>query len=205
MTPGAIVLAGGASARFGADKLAVQLAGRPLLHHALLACGAVTGRIVLVLAPGTAMPDLPPSLADRIVVARDPTAHRGPLAGLATGLEVVADADVDIALVAGGDMPSLLPDVLRLLAGDLESNPALAAVALEVDPPSPLPMAVRPAAALPVARALLATDRRSLLGLFERLRSAVVPVDVWRALDPDGRTLADIDTPADLGSLRSGD
>jgi molybdenum cofactor guanylyltransferase len=203
MRPDAIVLAGGASTRFGSDKLATLVDGRPLVHHALAACSIVAGRIVLVLAPDPAMPDLPPSLAGRIVIVRDPAPRRGPLAGLATGLDAIGGADV--ALVVGGDMPTLIPDVLGLLAGHLASNPALAAVSLEADPRSPLPMAVRPALAMPVAQALLAADRRSLLGLLERLRSAVVPAATWRAVDPDGRTLADVDTPADLGSLPSGD
>ena len=196
MTPDAIVLAGGASVRFGTDKLAERLADRPLLHHALEACGVVAHRIVLVIAPGPPVPDLPSRLAPRIVVVRDAAPHRGPLAGLAAGLEAIEDGDV--ALIVGGDMPSLLPDVLRLLADHLASDPALTAVTLEAEPASPLPMALRTAHALPAARALLAADRRSLLGLLDRIQTAVIPAATWRALDPDGRTLADIDTPADL-------
>jgi molybdenum cofactor guanylyltransferase len=196
MTIDAIVLAGGGSARFGTDKLVAQLDGRPLLHHALESCAAVAGRIVVVIAPGGPVPDLPPALAHRIVVVRDAAPHGGPLAGLATGLEAIDGSDV--ALVAGGDMPSLVPAVLRLLSVHLVTNPALAVVTLEADPISPLPIAVRPAVALPQARALLAADRRSLHGLLDRLRASIIPAATWRALDPEGRTLSDVDTPADL-------
>ncbi len=196
MTVAAIVLAGGASTRFGTDKLAADLDGRPLLHHALDACGLVADRIVLVIAPERPAPAVPPALADRIAVVRDPIAHRGPLAGLAVGLEAIPDAE--IALVAGGDMPALVPAVLRLMVGRLLAVPPVAAITLAADPPSSLPMAVRPALALAAARRLLAEDRRALRGLLDRLPSTVIAADAWQALDPAGRTLNDVDTPGDL-------
>jgi hypothetical protein len=38
--------------------------------------------------------------------------------------------------------------------------------------------------------------------LVGRLRSAEVPSAEWLALDPDGRTLFDVDRPADLDRMR---
>ena len=49
---GAIVLAGGRSSRFGRDKLAEIVDGRPLLDHAIDAVRAVATDIVVVVAPG---------------------------------------------------------------------------------------------------------------------------------------------------------
>jgi hypothetical protein len=37
----------------------------------------------------------------------------------------------------------------------------------------------------------------------DRLQSAELASDAWRALDPDGRTLDDIDEPGDLDRLRA--
>lgn len=193
----AIVLAGGASTRFGADKLATDLDGRPLLHHAFLAVAEVAGPIVVVVAPGAPPPSIPPGLATRVVVARDSETHGGPLAGLAAGLAAL-DPATNIVLVVGGDMPSLVPAVLRLLVGALVADPTPGAATLEADPPSALPMAVRRSLAAPAAAALLAEDRRALRGLLTRVASVVVPAHAWRALDPDGRTLRDVDTPTDL-------
>ena len=51
-----IVLAGGASSRFGSDKLAAPLDGRPLLHHALDAVAAVADHVIVVVGPGQAGP-----------------------------------------------------------------------------------------------------------------------------------------------------
>lgn len=196
----AIVLAGGASTRFGADKLVADLDGRPLLHHALLAVARVADRIVVVVAPGAPSPAVPRDLVGLVVVARDEAPFGGPLAGMAAGLAALAALDpaTTIALVVGGDMPALVPSVLRLLVGAVAADPSLGAATLEADPPSALPMAVRPSLAGPATAALLAQDRRALRGLLALVPSTAVPAHAWRAFDPDGRTLRDVDAPEDL-------
>jgi molybdopterin-guanine dinucleotide biosynthesis protein A len=193
----ALVLAGGASTRFGADKLAADLDGRPVLAHAIAAVRGITNPVVVVLAP-----DVPiPRAAEGCLVVRDTEEHGGPLAGLAAGLDAVVALPApapEIAVVVGGDMPSLVPDVLELLAGTLAADTELVAVTLEADPPSALPMAVRPALALLAAQLLLASERRRLRGLLEVVPSAVVPAAEWRRLDRAGSTLRDVDLPEDL-------
>jgi molybdopterin-guanine dinucleotide biosynthesis protein A len=195
--PAAIVLAGGGSSRFGGDKLAARLEGRPVLEHALRAAAAVANPIVLVVGPDDPVPWLPADLGADVVLARDAVAHRGPLAGLAAGLAALP-RPVDVAIVVAGDMPTLVPAVLDLLAGELARDPSLGVVCLEADPASLLPSAIRPSVAGPAAAALLAADRRSLRGLLAAVPTVVVPAGDWRAIDPDGVTLRDVDTPADL-------
>ena len=190
-----IVLAGGASRRFGRDKLTAEIEGRPLVHHALERVAAVTDRILLVLAPDADVPALPPDLAGRIGIARDGTRHRGPLAGLAAGLDALPE-DVATAIVVGGDMPHLHPVVLELLASTLQRHPGTGAAILEADPPATLPVAVDVYLARLAANALLAEDRRSLHALLDALHATVIPATVWRDLDPDAHTLDDIDLPA---------
>jgi molybdopterin-guanine dinucleotide biosynthesis protein A len=198
----AIVLAGGASSRFGSDKLAASLDGRPLLHHALEAVASVADRIVVVIPPEAPSPSIPEPLAARVVVARDAAAFGGPLAGLAAGLAAdvtPGDEAPRIALVVGGDMPSLVPAVLRLLVGRLAADPSLVAMTLAASRPAPLPMAVRPAAVRGAIETILASGgRRSLLAPLEAVPSSALSADDWRPLDPAGATLRDIDRPADL-------
>lgn len=197
MKPAAIVLAGGASSRFGGDKLAANLEGRPVLEHVLRAAAIVANPIVLVVGPDDPVPRLPGDLGVDVVLARDAVAYRGPLAGLAAGLAALP-RPFDVALIVAGDMPSLVPAVLDLLAGTLARDPSLGVACLEADPATPLPAAVRPAVAGPAADALLAADRRRLRGLLAAVPSAVVPAVEWRAIDPGGVTLRDVDTPDDL-------
>jgi len=194
-----IVLAGGRSTRFGADKLAVNVGGRPLLHRAILAAAAVSDEVVVVISANGARPPLPPEADVRVRVARDAAPDQGPLAGLAAGL---AAARGRLAILVGGDQPTLAPAVLGelLLWLDGEADgPALDAVALAEDGLlRPLPSALRVASVRPVVAALLDGGSRSLLGLFERLRVGTLEPARWRVLDPDGRSLRDIDTPDDL-------
>ncbi len=197
MRAAAIVLAGGASSRFGGDKLAANLGARPVLEHALRAAAAVANPLVLVVGPDDPVPWLPADLGADVVLARDAVAHRGPLAGLAAGLAALP-RPVDVAIVVAGDMPTIVPAVLELLAGRLDRDPLLGVVCLEAEPASPLPAAVRPSVAGPAATILLAADRRSLRGLLAAVPTVVVPAADWRAIDPDGFTLRDVDTPGDL-------
>jgi molybdopterin-guanine dinucleotide biosynthesis protein A len=103
-------------------------------------------------------------------------------------------------LLAGGDMPALRPDVLRLLVDALRSDPAAEVAVLEHEPFAPLPAALRIGPAHAAATATLAVGRRSLTACFDRLRTVTVPAATWRAIDPDAATLRDIDRPADVSA-----
>jgi molybdopterin-guanine dinucleotide biosynthesis protein A len=186
----AVVLAGGRSSRFGRDKLAEPIGGRPLLDLAIQAVRPLAMDVVVVAAPGTEL-----AVSGGVRVVHDPVGFEGPLAGLAAGLGV---AEEEVVLVVGGDMPTLVAAVLESMASGLD-DPAIAVVVLAHDGrPRPLPMVVRRAAALRAARSSLDGGDRRLRALIEGLPARVIPEDVWRGLDPGGATLRDIDTPADL-------
>lgn len=190
-----VVLAGGRSSRFGSDKLAAIYHGMPLLQHAVLRLVEVTREVVVVLATGAAEPDLPAGLLVRY--ARDVREAEGPLAGLAAGL---VDVGTDLAVVAGGDMPELsiavLIEMLRVV-----TEAGVDAVALrDGEQVRPLPLVVRTAPAREAAQVLLHDGERRLRALQEALRTAVIDESTWRALDPDRRTLFDVDEPEDLWS-----
>lgn len=189
------MLAGGRSARFGADKLAAPYRGIPLLHHAVLRMSEVCGEVVVVIGPGAREPAMPLGAVVRFI--RDAKEGQGPLAGLLSGLE---GTSTDLAIVAGGDMPDLstvvLEEMLRA-AGDA----AVDAVAVrDGDRLRPLPCLVRVAPARDAAHALLHDGERSLRSLLHALRIAVIDEPTWTALDPSRGTLHDIDEPADLPS-----
>ena len=189
-----IVLAGGASRRFGADKLAQPIDGVALVNRAVAALFEVADEIVVVLAPGRQLPALtvrgggPP-----MRFATDPTEFEGPLAGIRTGLAAARGSTV---VVVGGDMPSIVPAVLELLIGQ-----APAALADDTGVLRPLPVALERSAALRVSERLLAGGERRLRALLSELGTVAVPRSEWAAQDPAGMTLVDIDEPADLAAL----
>jgi molybdopterin-guanine dinucleotide biosynthesis protein A len=186
----AVVLAGGRSSRFGRDKLSEPMEGRTLLDHAIEAVRTSATEVIVVAAPG-AEPAVPPD----VLVAHDAAAFEGPLAGLLAGLEV---AHEKIILVTAGDMPDLQGNVIELLLDALETGGAQAAVLEDAGRPRPLPMAIARDPAREVAGQLLSGGERRLRSLVDALRTAVIPETTWRALDPEGRSLRDVDTPDDL-------
>jgi molybdopterin-guanine dinucleotide biosynthesis protein A len=191
-----IVLAGGASRRFGGDKLATTIDGRSLLERAVAAVAAVSSEVIVVVAPGDERP-LPVDVPVPVRRAVDPETHGGPLVGLLAGLEAAREP---VALVVGGDMPSLSVDVLKTLTRPLvgaEGGPD-AAVLVRGGTYRPLPAAVRNGAATQAARRVLGDGERSLVALMRELRAREIPEADWRGLDPSGETLLDVDTPADL-------
>jgi molybdenum cofactor guanylyltransferase len=191
---GAVVLAGGRSSRFGSDKLAADFDGRPLLRHAIDGVRAIAGVVVVVVAPGAA-----PPLPDGVRVAHDARPFDGPLAGLAAGLAAIGP-DVERVVVVGGDMPRLVPAVLRRLVAALVGDPAavLAVLAVGDDRP-PLPMAIDARRGTVAVTDLLERGERRLRALTEDQGPVVVPEVAWRADDPAGSSLLDIDEVADLG------
>jgi molybdopterin-guanine dinucleotide biosynthesis protein A len=192
-----IVLAGGRATRFGRDKRFVLVDGEPLVHRSLRAVAAAVDRLVLVIGPNEPSPTLPADLGRVVTITRDRLAYAGPLAGLLTGLEAAPDSE--LAVVVGADMPSLEPAVLRLLLRAAEGGPD--AWTLEGPDPAivgPLPLAGRTTALMAAARALLERGERSLRGLVLVTRAGRVLAAEWRALDPAGATLRDIDRPEDL-------
>lgn len=196
-----IVLAGGRSTRFGGDKLATEVGGRPLLHLAIDAVAGVVDEVVVVVGADAPEPALPPDLLVPLHLARDAVAGQGPLAGLAAGL---AAASHPLALLVGGDQPALQPALLRELVRRLTpaaGGPSLDVVGLEEDGRlRPLPVAIRVATAGPAAEVALAGGTGSLLGLFGGLRAGRLSPERWRELDPAGDSLRDVDTRDDLPS-----
>jgi molybdopterin-guanine dinucleotide biosynthesis protein A len=186
-----VVLAGGASRRFGTDKLAEPIDGVSLLGLAVRALAGLVEEIVVVVAPDRPPPSLGPNDPGRQVrFVADPERFGGPLVGVRTGL---AAARGSIVLVVGGDMPSLVPALLVLL---LDRAPAALA-----DPAGvlrPLPCALERTAGLAAADELLAGGERRLRALLARLGTAALPWTDWRAEDPGGLTLVDIDVRSDL-------
>jgi molybdopterin-guanine dinucleotide biosynthesis protein A len=198
----AIVLAGGASSRFGAPKLAAELDGLPLLDHAIRALAAVASDIVVALPAEPALSEpavgaLPGSVAVRFV--RDSAPGGGPLVGLASALAVVVAPRV---IVAGGDMPRLQPAVLRAMLDRLEGA-AEAVVLADRDTWRPLPVALDAAAGRRAASSALTAGERSLRAMLGGLALVELAAGAWHALDPRAQTLIDVDAPGDLARLRA--
>ncbi len=208
----AVILAGGRSSRFGRDKLAEPVDGRPLLEHTIDAVRPFARQIVVVRAPAAAVPgraardaeaeaardaeaeaDL--SLPPDVSFVHDSVAYEGPLVGLVVGLRAARETFV---VVVGGDMPTLVSSVIEALLTELDDPEIDAAILQHEGRARPLPMVIRRAAGLAAAERLVGGGERRLRALAEALTTRVIAEPTWRLLDPDGLTIRDVDTPADL-------
>ncbi len=117
MTVGGAVLAGGRSARMGAEKALLDWRGTPAVVHAAetVRAGVGGGPVCVVRAPGQVLPSL-----DAIVVD-DAVAHGGPLAALLVGLEALA-GKADVVFACGVDTPLLVPAFVRAVCGALREG-----------------------------------------------------------------------------------
>lgn len=184
-----IVLAGGAASRFGSDKLAAALDGRTLLQRAVAALETVCDELVVVAGPGTT-PNTR-ALSAPLRVIHDTETFPGPRAGLLAG---IAAASHPLALVVGADMPWLRPAFLSMLLDRVAADERGAAAPVLYGILQPLPCAIRVAS----VRAASPGTRGSLLALIEALRVAPLAELAWRAVDPNGESLQDVDRPEDL-------
>ena len=191
----AIVLAGGRSSRFGRDKLAEPIDGRSLLEHAIDTARPFSTELLVVAAPAVDLA-VPPDVR----VVRDPSPFEGPLVGLLAGL---AAASEETVLVTAGDMPDLVPSVVDALLATLADPSVEAAVLRHEGRARPLPMVLRREPGAEAAARLVAAGERRLGALPEVLMTHAIDEATWRRLDPGGRTMLDIDTPADLGRMRA--
>jgi molybdopterin-guanine dinucleotide biosynthesis protein A len=200
----ALVLAGGRSARFGANKLGVRVGGQPLLWHALRAAAEVCEEVVVVTTPhdlDVYWPSLPTFPGAPIRIVGDDAPFEGPLLGVLAGLRA---ARQPLCLVVAGDMPllqrSLLAHMLATARGDQALIPRsvglLVGGAME-----PLPLVLWRDSETAIA-AMISAGRRALRELPDFVPFRALEAVEWQAYDPTGISCKDVDRPTDLGLVR---
>jgi molybdenum cofactor guanylyltransferase len=180
-----IFLAGGKSSRMGTPKAWLEFDGRPLLAHLVERMLAVFPEAVIVSAPGQSLPETPAK------VVHDENPGEGPVAGLVVGLREVTRP---FAFVTSCDVPFLAPELARFLL--------VCAADVDVAVPEwegrlqPL-QAVYRASVQPLLAQQLAEGRRRPVDLFDRVRTRVVREEELRAVDPEGLSFLNMNTPED--------
>jgi molybdopterin-guanine dinucleotide biosynthesis protein A len=199
-----VVLAGGRSTRMGSPKAGLEWHGSTLVHRvAGIVARAVEGPVVVVRAPGQELPRLPPDVR----VAEDAREGRGPLQGLAAGLDEVAH-EAEFAYVSSTDVPLLHPAFVRRVLAAAERQDVDVAIPVAQGYRHPLAAAYRTSLA-PLVEELIAEDRMRPAFLFERCRvrelderELLRDPELARA-DPDLLSLVNVNEPAEYDRARS--
>lgn len=187
-----IVLAAGTSSRFGATKQLFEVAGKPLVQHAVdAAAGGGVDEIVVVLGheAGRITPvlRLPPNA--RVVV--NPDYEEGQSTSLSTGL-AAADPASDAAVVLLADQPGIAAAHVRLLVEAFRANPAPILRLRFRDGPGPALL----------SRAVWAEASRLEGDTGARVLITARP-DRVREVPVDEELPPDLDTPEDAAALRA--
>jgi len=169
--PLGVVLAGGAATRFP-GKLELLLPG------VVASLAAVLRDVIVLGKEGAALP------AVDVPVWREPASVRHPLFGVAWALEHAEGRDV---IVAAGDMPAIPASLVRALAEDCGSAPAV--VPRHPAGTEPLVARYRPAAAEALRAA--AEAGRPTRAVVEELKPEWLEV-------PDASAFANVNRPEDL-------
>lgn len=206
MRVGGIVLCGGKSSRMGVPKATLPFGDEPMLLRVVRLLREVSAPaihpIAVVAAADQALPTLP--AVCRLV--RDQRPERGPLEGLAAGIEALS-ADVDAVYATSCDVPLLVPEFVRTLLAKLGGHGSDddfdAVVPIEGEFFHPL-AAVYRVSVLDTVRALLAADRLRPAYIFDSVRTCRVDVSQLRAADPQLHTLMNLNRPEDyVAALRT--
>jgi len=192
----AAVLAGGRSLRMGVDKTMLTVDGESLLARVVEVVAGVCAHTMVVTNRPEAVEDA--GLSAGVQIHVDEVAHQGPLGGLVTAL---ANASDDWVLAVAADMPWLSAGVVRALWAARDG--ARIVVPVTEKGPEPL-LALYHVECLEAAREALATGRRRLVTLFGSVPVVEVSVEDLRAVDPDLRSLVNVNTPEDLAEVRDG-
>ncbi|HEY4031046.1 MAG TPA: molybdenum cofactor guanylyltransferase [Caulobacteraceae bacterium] len=145
-----LVLAGGRSVRFGGEKAAAELMGKPLLIWAAERLAAACSAVAVNARPGTQSERL---AGDLLVLHDRPGDPDGPLAGVRAGLAWAAERGAGFLAVSPCDAPLLPDDIFpRLIAAAREHGAAVAETPDGLQPQ----VAVWPVSALPMLETALA-------------------------------------------------
>ena len=196
LLPRAIVLAGGASSRFGTDKAAVDIGGQTLTAFIVDELLALFQRVLLV---AKAPERLGVIASDRVRLVREDCPSRATLVGLCTGLQ---HSDRMLNYIVGCDMPGIVPEVIRELYRLARTCDA--ALRCDADGEWHPLGGFYTKRALPLLQRHLAAGNFRLRSIMPDLRIAPLPIERLRTLDAGLRSFWNVNTPDDLRSILNG-
>lgn len=189
MTAAGIVLCGGRSTRMGVPKATLPFGDETMLQRVVRLLHTVVSPVIVVAAREQELPELPES----VVVTRDERDQQGPLEGLRAGLSALPES-VGIAYATSCDVPLLEPRFVERMI-ELLGDQDIAV--MEIDGFTHPLSAVYRRNTLPHIESLLARQKLRPAFLFELMRTRRVKPEEMLSVDPQLRTLRNLNTKED--------
>jgi molybdopterin-guanine dinucleotide biosynthesis protein A len=186
-----VIMAGGASSRFGSNKALALLDRKPVIQHVADILAAVFPSCLL----STNTPETYAFLGLPTVADIFPAA--GPLAGIHAALYYIAEPR---AFIAGCDMPLLAPALIRLLCTLADQDDWDVVLPWPTSGPEPL-CAVYSRTALPVIEKSLTKGNRKIRDTLAELRVRRVEETELLTVVDNLNTLHNINRPEDLADI----
>lgn len=191
----ALVLAGGASSRFGQDKGVLDLSGKPLIKHVVDAVSPLVDETIVVTSSKERAAKYAGFVDANVNFAVDICESNSPLIGALTGFSL---AKGQYSLVLPFDMPFVLRETISLLF-ELCTGKAAVIPRWPNGNVEPLHAVYHTKMAFEAAKAAVAEGKLHMRAMIENLRGVrYVSTLVIQQLDPELRTFFNINTFADL-------
>ena len=191
---GALVLAGGRSARFGRNKAFVKLGERPLVAHVVGAAAEVAEEVFLSIGREDFVAHYRKLVPEFVKIVKDRMPVKSPLVGIASGLEQMKS---QYSLVLACDTPFLNKQVLEMLFHKTRSDAAIPR--WPNGDIEPLQAAYRVQTALPAAKLALSHNCFQIRDMIELLsKVSYIRISDIRRVDAELVTFLNVNTPADL-------
>lgn len=200
MNNSAIVLAGGASKRFGYDKGLAMLAGKPLIMHVLDVLNDIVKEKIVVVSSPRQAEKIVKVLKSDVKITIDQSDLQSPLVGALTGFK---EACGEHTLLLPCDTPlisrEILALILELCMGKSAVIPRWPNGYIE-----PLHAAYCVKPALEASEVALKEGKLDMRSMVERLRNIrYVSTLVFQQFDPQLKMFFNVNTPLDLKRAES--
>ena len=183
-----VVLAGGRSSRFGANKALADWKGMTLIQSVVNSLLEVLPKVIVVTKNASELSFLN---SERVRVIEDLCLDGHPMGGLFTALQGL---DTGHAFVAACDMPFVRPELIRALWHSRADYDAVIPVWKEKRQPL---CGVYSRACVGMIRSSIEADTLGISRLFDDLRTRFMLEKEIEGVDPQGLSFMDIDTRED--------
>jgi len=177
----------------GEDKRFLLVGGQPLYARSLAILRSIFQEVRIVIAQDS------PALSADVPVLRDHVPNCGTLGGIYTGLKESETAHI---FVVACDMPFLNSDVIRYLVSlKSQADAVIVRLSQGVQPTH----AVYSRQYLPVFEEMIRSGRLKVQDCLAHpsITVRVVECEELREIDPNGHSFLNVNTPADLETVRS--